>query len=201
MHRREALKLLAGAATLPLVSREVLALFHQVHEQLPASSALKTLNPHQDAIVTTIAELIIPQTETPGAQAARVNEFIDVVLTDWYDDQERSMFLNGLADVDARSRELFGKDFVECSGKQQTQIVTALDEDLTKVREAVVPGTMRRRRRRDRGEKSFFYMMKQLTIVGYYTSEVGSEEELQYEIIPSSHAGCATIEKPERSGT
>jgi Gluconate 2-dehydrogenase subunit 3 len=196
MHRREALQLLAGAAALPLLSRDAFSLFHQVQDQLRAASALKTLNPHQDATVTTIAELIIPQTETPGAKAARVNEFIDVILTDWYDDQERSIFLNGLADVDARSRDLCGKDFVDCSAKQQTQILTALDEELTKVREAVVPGTMRRRLRLKPEEKNFFYMMKQLTLVGYYTSEVGSEQELHYEIIPSSHAGCAKIEKP-----
>ena len=196
MHRREALHLLAGAAALPLLSRDAFGLFRQVHDQIAAGSALKTLNPHQDVTVTTIAELIIPQTETPGAKAARVNQFIDVILTDWYDDQERSIFLSGLADVDARSRDLCGKDFVDCSTQQQAQILTALDEELTKVREAVVPGTMRRRLRLKPDEKNFFYMMKQLTLVGYYTSEVGSEEELHYEIIPSSHAGCAKIEKP-----
>lgn len=195
MHRREALQLLASAAALPLLSRDAFGLFRQVHDQLPAGSALKTLNPHQNALVTTIAELIIPQTETPGAKAARVNEFIDVIVTDWYDDQERSIFLNGLAEVDARSRDLSGKDFVDCSPQQQTQILTGFDEDLTKVREAAVPGTMRRRLRLKPEEKNFFYMMKQLTLVGYYTSEVGAEEELQYEIIPSSHAGCAKSEK------
>ena len=195
MNRREALQLLAGAAALPLLSKDALGLFRQVHDQLPATSALKTLTAHQDALVTTIAEIIIPQTETPGAKAARVNQFIDVILTDWYDDQERSIFLNGLADVDARSRDLCGKDFVECPPRQQAQVLTVLDEELTKVREAVVPGTMRRRRRLKPEEKNFFYMMKQLTIVGYYTSEVGSDEELHYEIIPSSHAGCAKIEK------
>ena len=71
MERRDALKLLAGAAMLPLLSRDTLAFFREVHEQLPATSALKTLNPHQDVTITTIAELIIPQTNTPGAKAAR----------------------------------------------------------------------------------------------------------------------------------
>ena len=114
MERRDALKLLAGAAMLPLLSRDTLAFFRELHEQLPATSALKTLNPHQDVTITTIAELIIPQTDTPGAKAARVNEFIDLILTEWYDEKERGRFLAGLADVDSRSQKMFGKNFVEC---------------------------------------------------------------------------------------
>jgi len=59
-----------------VLSREAFSLFQALHNQLPAKPVLKTLNPHQNATVTTIAELIIPQTHTPGAKAARVNEFI-----------------------------------------------------------------------------------------------------------------------------
>src|SRR5437016_5047660 len=110
MQLREMIRLLLGSAALPLLPRQVLAMFRQVHEQLPATAALKTLNPHQDAIVTTIAELIIPQTNTPGAKAVRVNEFIDLILTERYDDQDRTMFLKGLANVDAQCRDLFAKD-------------------------------------------------------------------------------------------
>jgi len=69
---------------------------------------LRTLNPQQNGMVTTISEIIIPQTDTPGAKAARVNEFIDLILTEWYDDEEKSIFLTGLAEVDTRTRDLFG---------------------------------------------------------------------------------------------
>ena len=111
MHRRQALRLLASAATLPLLSREAFSLFQAVHEQMSDQAVLKTLNPHQNATVTTIAEIIIPQTTTPGAKAARVNEFIDLILTEWYDEEEKSTFMTGLADVDSRTRDLYGKDF------------------------------------------------------------------------------------------
>ena len=115
MQRREALRLLAAAATLPLVSRDAFSLFQEVHQQLPQTAALKALDPHQNATVVTISELIIPQTETPGAKAARVNEFIDVIVAEWYDQEQKSTFLTGLADVDRRSQSSFSKDFVECS--------------------------------------------------------------------------------------
>ena len=104
MQRREALRLLASAAALPLLSREAFSMFQAVHEQLPDQPVLKSLNPHQNATVTTISELIIPQTNTPGAKAARVNEFIDLILTEWYDEEEKSIFMTGLTDVDTRTR-------------------------------------------------------------------------------------------------
>jgi len=193
MERRDALKLLAGAAMLPLLSRDTLAFFRELHEQLPATSALKTLNPHQDGTITTIAELIIPQTNTPGAKAARVNEFIDLILTEWYDEKERGRFLAGLADVDSRSQNRFGKNFVECPEKQQTEILRELDEELT-VSRPVGAFDSRPRRRTEPPEGNFFFMMKQLTLVGYYTSEIGFEQELREEIIPPRHAGCVPIE-------
>jgi hypothetical protein len=191
MKRREALRLLASAATLPLLSRQAFSLFQAVHEQLPDQPVMKTLNPHQNATVTTIAEIIIPQTTTPGAKAARVNEFIDLILTDWYDEEEKSTFLTGLADVDSRARDLFGKDFVECPEKQQVELLQALDDEVAAVR--AEPEVRRRRNRPP--EKNFFFMIKQLTLVGYYTSQIGFEQELHAEIIPSRHAGCVLLEE------
>ncbi len=189
MHRRQALRLLASAATLPILSREAFSLFQAVHEQLHEQPVLKTLNPHQNLTVTTIAEIIIPQTNTPGAKAARVNEFIDLILTEWYDEEEKSTFLTGLTDVDSRARDLHGKDFVECGEKQQVEILQALDDEIAARTEDV------RRRRSHPPQKNFFFMMKQLTLVGYYTSQIGFEQELHGEIIPSRHAGCVPLEE------
>lgn len=191
MHRRQALRLLASAATLPLLSREAFSLFQAVHEQLPEQAVLKTLNLHQNDTVTTIAEIIIPQTNTPGAKAARVNEFVDLIVTEWYDEEEKSIFLGGLADVDARTRDLYGKDFVQCGEKQQVAVLQALDDEVAAAR---AESDVRRRRNR-LPEKNFFFMMKQLTLVGYYTSQIGFEQELHGEIIPPRHAGCVPLEE------
>jgi hypothetical protein len=166
-------------------------LFQAVHEQMPEQPALKTLNPHQDATVTTIAEIIIPQTNTPGAKAARVNEFIDLILTEWYDEQEKSAFLAGLADVDAGTQDLYGKDFVECGEKLQVELLQALDDELAAAR----PDLEIRKPHKFIPEKNFFFMIKKLTLVGYYTSQVGFEQELHGEIIPARHAACVPLEE------
>src|SRR5437868_8697899 len=97
LNRRDALRLMAGAAVLPVLSRDLLALGREVQQQLSTTPGkLRTLNPHQNATVTTIAELIIPATDTPGAKGARVNEFIDLVLTDWSAEPDRNAFLSGV---------------------------------------------------------------------------------------------------------
>lgn len=191
MHRREALRLLASAAALPLLSREAFSMFQAVHEQLPEQAVLRTLNPHQNATVATISEIIIPQTDTPGAKAARVNEFIDLILTEWYDDEEKSIFLTGLAEVDASTRNLLGKDFVDCEEKLQTEILRGLDDEVAAARTDVRRGRSRRRP----PERNFFFMVKQLTLIGYYTSQIGFEQELHGEIIPARHAGCVPLEE------
>ena len=171
-------------------------MFQAVHEQLAEQPLLRTLNPQQNAMVTTISEIIIPQTNTPGAKAARVNEFIDLILTEWYDDEEKSIFLTGLTVVDTRTRGLFGKNFVESTVAQQTEVMRVLDEELVKAQSHIEPN---RDGRRVLPEKTFYYMMKSLTLVGYYTSQVGEQEELHYEIIPSALEQCAPIPAKEQS--
>src|SRR5580698_1435379 len=126
MQRRDALKFLAAGAMTPALAPEMFAFFQDAH---PASGyALRTLNPHQNALVVLMSEMIIPETDTPGAKGARVNEFIDVILTEWATDDDRNNFLTGLAGVDKQSNELYGKDFVDASPAQQLALMRALDE-------------------------------------------------------------------------
>jgi len=192
VNRRKALKLLVSAAVLPALTPEAFSLFRGVHAQIAAVPGLKTLNPHQNATVTTIAELIIPQTDTPGEKATKVNEFIDLILSEWYDDADTARFLSGLADVDLRSQNSFGKKFVDCSPAQQNQIMKALDDEAIAAVKAESA-----EKNTNNGPAStpsnFFRMMKKLTLVGYYTSEVGFEDELHKSIIPAGHAGCVQI--------
>ena len=166
-------------------------MFQAAHEQLPEQPVLRTLNPHQNAMVATISEIIIPQTDTPGAKAARVNEFIDLILTEWYDEEEKSIFLTGLTEVDTRTRDLFGKDFIDCAEKLQAEILRVLDDEVAEARAEVRRGSGRRRP----PERNFFFMIKQLTLIGYYTSQIGFEQELHSEIIPARHAGCVPLDE------
>src|SRR5260370_38545419 len=110
MQRREALKLLMAGGLLPALPTDLFAFFQGAH---PASGyALRTLNPHQNDTVVPMIDQIIPATDTPGAKAARVNEFIDVILTEWPVEDERRNFLAHLAGVDKQSSELLKTNYV-----------------------------------------------------------------------------------------
>src|SRR6266851_7938499 len=128
MQRREALKLLLAGGVLPTMAADLFGFFR---DSYPASGyALRTLNPHHNDTVVAMIDQIIPATDTPGAKAARVNEFIDVILTEWAVDEERHNFLSGLAGVDKQSNELFGKNFVDASLQQQVTLLRAMDESV-----------------------------------------------------------------------
>lgn len=189
LKRRDALKMLSTMAISTAIPGELWALGRALNAQVAAGSRLRTFNPQQDATVTLIADMIIPATETPGAKAVRVNEFIDLILTDWSDDEEKQLFLRGLADLDQHSRSLHGKDFVDCSERQQVELLTEMDNQL-----AADWKTVDRLTRHPEPPKTFFYLMKHLTLVGYYTSDVGAQQELQYEIIPTQHGGCLPVD-------
>ena len=202
MERREVLKLLGSAVALSALPVEALTVIRQASAQVAQSTGLKTLNPHQDVTVTTIAELIIPATDTPGAKGAKVNEFIDLLLTEWYEPQETKEFLAGLAEVDARSKKKFSTDFVDCTPAQQTELLKQLDAEAmdfaAKQKQAVTKSSTSPLQQTTPAPSNFFYTMKKLTLTGYYTSQIGFSKELGKFIIPPEHAGCAPVKEATR---
>lgn len=182
--------MLATAAALQLAPGRVLASLREARLLLGNAEALRTLNPHQDATVTAMAEMILPKTETPGATDAKVNEFIDLILTEWYDAEERAGFLKGLADADSRARVLFGKDFVECAPGHRAEVLKALGEKMAEDAQAVAANPRGYRGSLPRPWGNFYFMFRDLTLTGYYTSEVGATRELHFRVIPDHYEGC-----------
>ncbi len=167
MDRREALKrvaLLLGGAVSASVASGVLA---GCRADGPEPYAPLTLTPAQDELVATLAELIIPETDTPGARGTRVNVFIDQMLTGGLTDAERDAFLAGLVRADARALDLHGTPFLENTPPEQTAVLTALAAD----------------------DAPFFRQLKELTLVGYYTSEIGATQELRYVHVAGRYDG------------
>ena len=181
MKRRSLVVAAAGAmAALPLLPPDVQAFTRAVRARM--GSGLRTLDPHQHATVATVADLLIPATDTPPASAGNVAEFVDVVLSDWYADDDKAAFLAGLTDLDARSRTAFGKDFVEGSPAQQTALLHELDDDTSRWNDS--PS-------KTRGPEPFFHRMKWLTVYGYYSSEAGLVKDQRFQMIPGKYVPCA----------
>ena len=187
MNRRELCRVVGTAVASPALSRlsreELWAVGRRAHARAPGY-VFRVLDPHQAETVETIAELIIPETDTPGARAARLPEFIDLLLAEWAPDDDKKVFLDGLADVDARARAVSAADFLGASTAQRVAILTALDTEAQEARKA-----------KSDGKPHFFDHMKFVTVYGYCTSEAGATAELHYEAIPGAFDPCAPLDR------
>jgi hypothetical protein len=189
MHRRDAIRAVSAGLALPTLSAltpdDLWAAARTIHDRIRGTrqdQGFLILSEHQNAMVTALAELIIPETDTPGATAAQVNRFVDVMLAEWFDDDDREEFLRGLEALDARSANAFGSPFLDLEEAQQVGLLRRLDDEVTALREAGRPT-----------QGHFFTRMKWLTMYGYYTSEVGATQELRQAIIPSGYEPCAPV--------
>lgn len=192
MHRRELFRILGAGAVVPALTPQLFAFARQAQ---PASGyALRTLSAHQNATVVAMIDQIIPETDTLGAKAVRVNEFIDVILTEWATPEERSHFLAGLDDVDQQSSNLFGKNFTDATSPQQMALLAAMDDALSTERgQRPHHGSAEPDERDTQLQGKFWEIFKNITLHGYYTSEIGFTQELKEQIIPGALHGCAPI--------
>ncbi len=191
VNRRDAIRALAtaglGAAAMPLWADTLTALARaQAAHGHPAAAAAapqaawtpQVFTPRQNETVATLCELIIPETDTPGARAALVNRFIDSVLQAAAPG-DRASFLNGLAWLDARSTALFGTDVLGATAAQQTTLLTRLSSAAERAQE-------------EKAGAEFFDALKAMTITGYYTTAIGLRQELgdDGQLVLAEFKGC-----------
>ena len=165
--------LLTGAAAL-LGADIVLPLARALAAEAPpgftASRAFFTAD--QRSLVAALSERIIPTTDTPGAIAAGVPAFMEMMLADWYEPTDRNDFMQWLGLMDGYARVQFEKPFAGLSEQQQDQVLTLAMEG----RINALPRT-------------FFEHCRQLVLLGYYTSEIGCKQERVYVPVPGHYDG------------
>ena len=175
MQRREVVRFLGAALALPFLPRSAEAaikLGESLHARI-GDVPFRTLTVPQQALVTNIAEMIIPETDTPGATSVRVPEFIDLILSEWASDEEKASFLAGLADIDARASAAGASNFVSLSPAKKTEVLTALDAA-----------------REDKSGAGFaFGRLKSLTVYGYFTSKTVEQDILKTQMYFNGYDG------------
>jgi hypothetical protein len=152
-------------------------------EPAPAAWTPEALTTDQVDLLGTIVDLIIPPTDTPGAKDAGVPVFIDKLLRDWVESEDRARFQAGLAAVDEEMQETHGVAFREATPEQQNALLTRLDQEATQAREE------------GGGALPFFATLKEWTLVGYYTSEIGATQELQWLANPGRYDADLPLEE------
>lgn len=192
MQRRELLRsslLIACSITGASVARAMEA---GVTAESDVAKAIFTTR--QRKSVSLLSEMIIPTTDTPGAIDAGVPAFIEVIVGEWYRPAERKIFLQGLDALDAYSRKHGGDAFLESTADVR---VAALRASETAAADYSPPTAGGRLNMAGGGDENtpFFTKLKELVVLGYYTSEVGAKQELAYNPVPGDFDGDYDFEK------
>ncbi len=140
------------------------------------------LSEPQAAIVSEIAEIFIPHTDTPGAKDTGVPAFIDLMLKDVYPAEDQQRFLKGLDEFEAQTKASEKESFIDLSPEKQVERVRSAQADAIN---ATKPGEKR----------PFILMTKELTLLGFFTSEPGATQVLQYSAVPTAYHGCVPLKE------
>jgi len=163
---------------------------------LAAKAPAAPMTPDELLLIGEVSELIIPTTDTGGALAAGVPEFVKMMLSDWFSEAERESFISGMHEFSSGALEKYGKKFGELPASQKDQYFG----ELLATAEAALTST------NDAGAGSvgaprtpFVLLMKRLTIFGYYTSELGATIELHQQIATEQYVPAAVVKPGDRA--
>ena len=195
MNRRDAIKkaalMFGGSLLMPDVLK---AWTHPMIENLNFR-----LTPAQDALIAEIAETIVPTTDTPGAKAAGVPNFIKKMLADCYRQPFADYFMKELDAVEADTKAKFNKSFVDASVEQRTEILKMYEQKAKKEAAKFREEAQSWGQSTLPSERPFFAVMKDLTVTGYFTSEIGCTQALRYEAVPGKYIGDYPYKKGDKA--
>jgi gluconate 2-dehydrogenase gamma chain len=182
MDRREALRrtalLMGGIVSAPAI----LGVLQGCKAKPGMAWKPEFLNENQASIVSQVAEIIIPRTDTPGAKDAGVPAFIDQMLKECYSAEDQKRFTEGLQAFNEEAKKAYGEDFWDLDDEDQTAFVT-------KVHEAAIQES----KDANPENRPFILMMKELTMLGFFTSQPGATQVLQYVAVPGAYHGCISV--------
>jgi hypothetical protein len=135
------------------------------------------------ALLDEIAETILPETGTPGAKAAGVGPFMALMVTDCYAPAEQEIFMDGMESIDQQSADLYGVDFSSATPAQRLALLETLDAEQF----SLSPPD-------PEDAPHYFRMMKELALLGYFTSEIGYNQAMRYAETPGRFDPCMPLE-------
>lgn len=172
MDRRSALKtasiLLGGALSVGTVSTVISSC--QTTETGEGWTA-QILSKSQVKTLAEVVDIILPATDTPGAKELLVHQYVDKFIAECLKKEEQDKVIKGLDDINAKA----GNDFAGASAEEQLTILTAYDKAAAK------------------DGSHFFRRLKGLTIMGYFSSEIGQTKALQHIPVPGRYEGCVPL--------
>jgi hypothetical protein len=181
MQRREALSFLGAAALAPLLAplsaEQRWTLGEALHDRMAGGTRGRALSRARMALVIALADTILPRTDTPGAVDVGAPEFVDLLLAEWYPDDERRELVTGLDALDARCREAQGASFADLPPAQRTAFLLTVDgHDGPKG-----------------SPEAAYQKLKDAIVYGYLTSKPIVPLVRRFPIIPGRFDGCIHV--------
>ena len=208
MDRRELLKMVAAATGGIVIGGEF---FLAGCKNPEAGTSGKDFTDSDIAFFDEVAETIFPKTSTPGAKEAKVGQFMTVMVNDCYTEENQKAFREGHAAINAACKKMHGHDFMKATPEHKKAVLVSLDpeikdyqakrkefnkeqDDLEKKAQANGDTNFKRKTMPDH----YFTMMKQLTILGYFTSKEGRTGATRYEPVPGKYIGDLDYKKGDK---
>jgi hypothetical protein len=192
MNRREALKnvIFWGGGTFSIIA---LGIGYEGCQSKSSKKESLLFNEEQELIIAEIANTIIPDTDTPGARAAGVGPFIVMMINDCYPQDIQKVFIKGIDDVQKRSLSNYDKPFIAISSSERETLLNTFEKKAEN----------QQKQDTDRAGKKdspdFFTLIRELTFLGYFTSEIGATKALNYVEVPGEYNGCVPLKKGQKA--
>ena len=201
MDRREAVKYISILLGASVVGADAMLLGCKSD-----TGRTRDFSPENIAFLDEVGETILPTTSTPGAKAAKIGEFMKTMVNDTYEEVDQTAFLEGLDKINVASKKKFDKGFMEITPAQRQELLIEIDKeakDYQKTKVDEFNKVEKDKQAKDKNYKKqrisphYFMMMKQLTLFGYFTSEVGSKS-VRYIPVPGRYEGCVPYKKGDK---
>jgi hypothetical protein len=185
MDRRELLKMIGLATGAVVIGGEF---FLTGCKSSPAVGGA-TFSPADIAFLDEVGDTILPPTKSPGAKAAQIGQFMTVMVNDCYTKEQQKVFHEGIGKLDEACKASINKSFLDASPEERTEFLKKLDAEAKDYQN----------NKKDGEQDHYFTMIKQLTLLGYFTSKPGATEALRYVAVPGKYDGNYSYKKGDRA--
>ena len=160
------------------------------------------------SLLDEVGETILPATSSPGAKAAQVGEFMKLTVTDCYSPAERDIFTKGIVELQDACKKMHGRSFMACSAEDRTALLMKLEGESREHNKKLIEKekSLREEAMKENKEVKFvstpghyYTMMKQLTLLGFFTSKPGATEALRYIAVPGKYDGALPYKKGDKA--
>ena len=205
MNRREALSSVALLLGGTLIGSEMF-LSGCTNENKKIGTAGLDFSPEDISFLDEVGDTIIPATDTPGAKDAKIGEFMHTIVRDCYNKTDQDIFIAGMGKLNEASKSMNGKYFLECTPEERKNLLIALDKEqkdyYAKQYKRLSAEIAKHQHDDDYVPdipNHYYRMIKELTLLGYFTSEVGATKALRYMETPGRYDGCMPYKKGDKA--